>query len=276
MKSLPHPTASRARTSSVSQVLRAWEEDGTSAPLWRIRGTLNGQGLSVHVASGRALRERAYGMAQRIYSAHGYATLGVGSVRACPYDFQADVLTLLACTAAGAYVGTITLIPDSNRALPCDEIYHEEVEQLRAEGCRLAEVTRLAIEPEGSQARNVLLHLFNLCYIYARRVNNCTDLLVEVNPRHAAYYKRLLLFQQVGPERACVRVQNAPAVLLRLNMAAIETAIKGAGGTEGRDSHGARLHRYPITVRQEAQILRALLRQHKPMSAEEVRYFRLA
>lgn len=265
----------RRRPSAVSQVLRAWQDEAPAAPpLWRIR--CESTSMSVHVASDRSLRERAYRLAHLIYRTRGYVPEGESGLGVSRFDRQADVLTLLVRHIGEFDVGTITLVPDSQASLPCDEIYGPEVDILRAQGCRLAEVTRLAISEECLNAREVLLYLFNLLYIYARRVNNCTDLVVEVNPRHAAYYKRLLMFEQIGPERPCPRVQDAPAVLMRLNMASIEAAIKGTGCVSGRDTSGARLHRYPISHEEEAQILRNLLRQQRPMSLEDAHYFRIA
>ena len=64
----------------------------------------------------------------------------------------------------------------------------------------------------------VLAALFHIAYIYARRINNCADLVVEVNPRHLLFYKRMLGFSEYGAERLDPRVR-APAVLLRLDLA---------------------------------------------------------
>lgn len=44
-----------------------------------------------------------------------------------------------------------------------------------------------------------------------------TDVVIEVNPRHVRFYKRMLGFVEFGAERMCSRV-DAPAVLLRLEL----------------------------------------------------------
>ena len=46
-----------------------------------------------------------------------------------------------------------------------------------------------------------LVQLFNLIYIYAGQVKRRNDFVIEVNPRHVAFYQRLLKFDQLGPER---------------------------------------------------------------------------
>jgi hypothetical protein len=64
-------------------------------------------------------------------------------------------------------------------------------------------------------SKGALGSLFHLAFIYACRINDCDEILVEVNPRHMAFYKRMLGFIQAAPERTRDRV-GAPAVLLRL------------------------------------------------------------
>ena len=59
--------------------------------------------------------------------------------------------------------------------------------------------------------------MFHIAYMYARRLHRCTDILIEVNPRHVRFYRSMLGFEVLGPERTCPRV-NAPAVLLRLRL----------------------------------------------------------
>ena len=71
--------------------------------------------------------------------------------------------------------------------------------------------------------------MFHVAYMYVRRLHGCTDLLAEVNPRHASFYRRLLGFQQAGAERMCERVQ-APAVLLWLPLEHAERQIARYGG----------------------------------------------
>jgi len=92
------------------------------------------------------------------------------------------------------------------------------------------EVTRLAIAPEHTRSKLLLVRLFNFIYIFARKVNGYDDFLVEVNPRHVAYYRRLLLFEVLGPERPCPRVLGAPAVLLRVELAMGEREVRRVGG----------------------------------------------
>jgi len=265
------------RPSAVSQALRAIQDDVKTG--WPIGpGAGEPPRFRIIVASDRATRERAYALAHRVYHRMGYVTGEGNSLCVSLHDTSSHTLTLLAQDSAGNDCATISLVFDAKESvigLPCDEIYRNEVDALRRAGCKLAEVTRLAIDDQCSGAKELLLHLFNQCYIFARIVRQQTDLLIEVNPRHVAYYQRLLRFRQAGPERSCARVQGAPALLLRLNFDEIEATVKHSGCTEGRDATGQRLHPYPYSQPEEMAIARFLAREHRPMSAEDACYFKL-
>jgi hypothetical protein len=127
--------------------------------------------------------------------------------------------TLLAEDENGEAVGTVSLVFDSPAGLPCDEVYPAELNAFRAGGRRLVEVTRLAMSADRGRSKLLLVHLFEFIYIYAWYVRRFTDFVIEVNPRHVEFYRRLLPFEEAGPERPCPRVGNAPARLLRLDLA---------------------------------------------------------
>ena len=109
-------------------------------------------------------------------------------------------------------VGTLSLRIDSAGGLFADELYRSEIDILRKTGHRICEMTKLAFDPAHS-SKEIIASLFHLGYIYASSIYHCTDLLIEVNPRHVAFYQRRLGFQVIGEERNCPRV-DAPAVLL--------------------------------------------------------------
>jgi hypothetical protein len=57
-----------------------------------------------------------------------------------------------------------------------------------------------------------------------------TDAVVEVNPRHAGFYQRAFGFKSCSDVRTCERV-NAPAVLLRLDVAELEERMRLRGAS---------------------------------------------
>lgn len=173
----------------------------------------------IRLANDEGRRSLASYLVSKRYGWRGYAA---GPLRPSP-----DQVTLIASDDARA-LATISIGFDRKAGLLADTLYPEEVEELRRQGATPCEFTKLAVE-SGKHSREVLAMLFHIAYIYARRMNRCTDLLIEVNPRHVRFYETALGFQQLGPERICPRV-DAPAVLLRLDLRHCEQELARVGG----------------------------------------------
>jgi hypothetical protein len=134
-------------------------------------------------------------------------------------------------------VGTLTVGVDAGNGLVVDEANREMVDGLRQAGRRVVELRRLAVrDAVGTKA--VLAHLFRAAYLVGREVHDATDVLIEVNPRHASFYRRIFGFVRMGDEWICARV-NAPAVLLRLDIANLDRKLTGFGALMART--GSRL-----------------------------------
>lgn len=226
------------------------------------------------VASNRNLRERAYALAHRVYRKAGYLPEHGNGLLVWPYDAHPETFTLLAQNQAGRDVGTISLVFDSPLGLPCDEIYGPEVKALRARGRRLAEVTRLALDEHLLPSKALLVWLMNLVFVFGVRVRRYNEAVLEVNPRHVNYYRRLLLFEPVGPERSCPRVNGAPAVLLRLDAETYDREIRRFAGL-GTAAGQSTLYPYFYPLEDESKAAEFLAQQHHPMSVEERCYFQL-
>jgi GNAT superfamily N-acetyltransferase len=107
---------------------------------------------------------------------------------------------------------TLTLNRDSPEGLLADALYGPELARMRRPERIVCEVTRLAVDPDFS-SRDLLIDLFQAAFKYARDFFAASDAVIEVNPRHARYYQRLLGFRQIGRQRQCRRL-DAPVVLL--------------------------------------------------------------
>lgn len=112
----------------------------------------------------------------------------------------------------GELVATATASRDSAAGLLADGLYKDEMIKLRGQSRIVCEVTRLAVDLDCHDPE-LLNSLFLAIYQYVRAVFGGTELVIEVNPRHAGYYRRTMGFQQIGCLRTCPRV-DAPAVLL--------------------------------------------------------------
>lgn len=271
---LATPPQKHRRSSAVSQILKAITDTAPKQPqFWEVLNSEGDSSLRVRVASDAETRRKAYALAYRVYSRSGYTSGNTSGLCVSAYDGFAGTITLLAEDTQGREAGTISLVFDSNLGLPCHEIYRDEVEAVRRQGCRIVEVTRLAIDDDVPNARGLLLQLFSLSYIFAKYVGGCTDMLIEINPRHVEYYRRCLRFEQVGPERPCPRVNGAPAVLMKMDFSVIEQAVQGH--TAGRDACGRRLHPYPFTQEEEQRAAKFLSHHHRTMTFSELRLFNI-
>ena len=135
-------------------------------------------------------------------------------------------ITLIA-TESDAIIGTLTVRLDGPQGLCADENYGDVVSAARRAGREVCEMTRLAVDPS-ADSRSVLAALFGLGYVVCRHGHGATDIFVEVNPRHAVFYRRLFGFVVAAGKSICPRVM-APAVLLRLDLERFDARLSEIG-----------------------------------------------
>jgi len=126
-------------------------------------------------------------------------------------------------------VGTLTVGLDSAEGMLLDELYESEIRTFRHKKRKLCELSKLAIDPSYSSTK-LLASLINLAYVYARTIHKADDAFIEVNLRHASYYRRMLGFNQIVEERVCQRV-DAPAVLMHLKLDYMDEQITRLAGS---------------------------------------------
>ena len=188
-------------------------------------------------------------LVQRKYAGRGYQASG----------FQKDPerITLMAFQD-DKVIGTLTLGLGLPNGLLVEELYKQEIETLRQAGRKVCELTKLAVD-QAHGSKHVLASLFHISYIYGRVMQGYTDVVIEVNPRHVAFYKRMLGFTEFGPERMCARV-NAPAVLLRLELDYVDRQIELLGGKADEVKGERSLYPYFFAKRDEIGITQRLTR----------------
>ena len=180
-------------------------------------------GYCVRHAKSHTQRRKAYQLIQSMYAWRGYNTDSTITPRQ-----NARCVTLEAARKK-LLIGTLTVALDSAQGLLADDLFHSEINLLRGMSHRVCEITKLAFDPKLS-SKEVIASLFHLAYLYAHKVYGATDILIEVNPRHAGFYQRRLGFQQIGERRTCPRV-DAPAVLLRVALEYVEQQIAKYAGS---------------------------------------------
>lgn len=190
-------------------------------------------------------------LVEKMYSWRGYA----GKVA---LDDAPNRITLNA-EFRGQIFGTLTVNIDSDMGLACEAVFPEEVNRLRSEGRRLCEFGKFAVE-QSVRSKRLLASLFQLTYIYAGRLNGCTDALIEVNPRHVAFYERYMEFRVCSAPRLCARV-NAPAVLMRLDFDWVRQKAAALAGHWRELPEEKTFYKYFMALREEEGIVARLLQR---------------
>ncbi|SFQ04931.1 hypothetical protein SAMN05216419_10516 [Nitrosomonas cryotolerans] len=199
---------------------------------------------SIHLVNSLKQRLDTSTLIRRMYTSRGYHTENTTLL-----SYDPNQVTFEASNSQTLF-GTLTLAVDSNKGLLADKLYKREIDMLRAKGKKVCELSKLAINPLHSSKR-LLAFLFNLAYISGRIINKATDFVIEINPRHAGYYKRILGFHQIGEKRICQRV-NAPAVLLHLKLDYVEAQIACLAGS--REPQQKSLYAHFLTEHEERRI----------------------
>lgn len=172
--------------------------------------------INVQLAESDEDREQAQSLINRMYQWRGY-----GSSHTIP---ASDTHSTFLAALDEAVVGTITLAVDSPRGLAADAIFKDEIDAYRRmPGASVCELTKFAFDAE-MPSKQLLASLFHIVFIYGQRRHRCTDLFIEVNPRHRRFYETMLGFKAIGSLKTNPSV-DAPAQLMWLKVADIATHI---------------------------------------------------
>ena len=251
--------AAQARNPHVSRAMMASDpsqepfDSRTRQRPHHVAGTADEYSNEFHiaVASDPVRRGGASSLLQRRYAWRGY------SVTPLQHHAGAERVTLSACMEETT-IATITASVDAEEGLYVGRLYPEAVAALRAEGRKLCEFTKLAVD-DSVRSQTVLGAIFHVACIYVIDLHACTDVLIEVNPRHVRFYERMLGFTRAADERLDPEV-NAPAVLMRLDLRHCAKEIERLGGLRGDAKERSF---YPFFfARQEAAEITRRLRAH--------------
>lgn len=211
---------------------------------------LDQQTFHIRMANSEGRREAASLLLKKMYGWRGYSVDPAAS-------HVPNKITLFAETG-GETVGTMSLcLDDAEIGLPADENFRDKLDQLRADSRRLCEPSKLAIDKGVS--KRVFAALIHISYIYAHNIHGYTDYVIEVNPRHVMFYKRMLGFRDFGGKRECTRV-GAPAVLLRLELDYMGEQIRKYGGLMEQSAEVRSFYPYFFPTRDEPGITGRLMK----------------
>ena len=206
----------------------------------------NPVGFKIRISKLRRSRLHAGMLVGHRYAGRGYQIPGLKKPQ--------ELHTFIAYDE-GELVGTVGIRLDSKHGLAADELYREQIDSLRAQGFRLCEFTRLAVDRTVA-SMPVIAGLFHTAYLYASVLRNATHAVIEINPRHAVFYRRAMNFEVIGPERVSPRV-DAPAVLLYVPFATIAEGLRLYAGKFGEPGAG-RFYPFCFPPAEEEGVLQRL------------------
>ena len=211
--------------------------------------TVDQKSFAIRLADTDEGRNSASMLINKMYSWRGYT--GSHDLHESP-----NRITLTA-SDKNAAIGTITLSIDSPIGILADEVFKEQVDMRRNLGGKVCELIKLAFDPN-IRSKLVMASLFHVAYIYGRYIHKCTDVFIEVNPRHRRFYETMLGFKRLGERKINPRV-NAPAFLLWVDVEYVAQQIQEMGGTSSHPGTGRSLYPYFFSLREEEGIRNRLL-----------------
>ena len=173
--------------------------------------------IKLHIASTREEREAVFRLIYQSYYDAGLCEANQLKLRFTPYQLL-PTTDIFYAKLRGETICTLSLVRDGELGLPMEDMYAGRVQQRRAAGLRLAEVSCLA------DRRNEPSRFFELFCDLSRLMVQLADrqlvdqLLIAVHPRHAALYMRYMAFKRIGKKRDYSAVNGNPAVPLCLDL----------------------------------------------------------
>lgn len=240
-------------TASIVKLRYTTDEEGQISEIVGPRAEIADQNINqkafrIRLADNDEGRNSASMLINKMYAWRGYAT-------SSRIQEHPNRITLTA-SDEGIVFGTVTLSIDSEIGILADEIFKDQIDLYRNQGAKVSELIKLAFDPALS-SKQILASLFHVAFIYGRHLHRCTDVFIEVNPRHRRFYERMLGFKQLGEMKMNPRV-NAPAYLLWANLDYVEQQIKIFGGTSSNPGSGRSLYPYFFSYREEIGIANRL------------------
>lgn len=229
--------------------------------------------FSIKVANTLEERAAVFHLGYQTYLAKGYIKENPNEWLIQDYDRNPETLILMVKDNKGAIVGSVTLVFNGSASLPVEKIFDNEIKPLKTRGEKIAEISRLVLSPDFRNSKEILVLLFNYLAIYTYHIKHYDSLTIQVNPRHKNYYKKLLKFEELGEEKLCPSVQNAPAVLLYLPLSTYRAEVNRCSKNTAPDHKDRSLYPYCIKLEQEKLVAFYLKKQEKPITPEEKIYF---
>ena len=226
---------------------------------------------SIQIAKTRDELEQAFSLIYREYINLGYITEPNSS------HIYLTIYHILPETAVFIFksyltvISTLTHIFDSKVfGLPMDALYHNELNALRDEDRKLVELSAL-VTTSRARWRNIFMYLCRAIYWYSV-YKNVDDLCIMVNPKHVKFYKSILFFEDLGPERHYPKM-GAPAVALRLDLDNFRVKLRKEYGALDLEYNLRHFFLRVTDTDVKGHDNKVYLRKSKSLDIDTIRYF---
>ncbi len=158
----------------------------------------------------------AYHLVHDTYVQQGYILPQPSHMRLRTFEAVAESATFVA-KSDGQTVGVIGLVFDSpDMGLPSDDVFADEINVLRKQGRKVAEVTNLAVAGD-YRATRAFLELCRAIWAYAAE-HQVDDLFISISAGHALFFETVLGFDAWGDKRTYEKSTDDQVEGKRLDM----------------------------------------------------------
>lgn len=189
------------------------------------------QGFEIRRVSSLTDLKNAYSTVHDIFVEQGFIRPCPNGMRIRPFELSKQIATFIACAEGDKVQGVLSLVQDSHTlGLPSDGAFYPEIEKLRIQNRRIAEVTNQAIL-QNHRTTCITTQLMQTIIAQAMHKKN-TDMIIAISPSHSHFYEDLLTFERISDVKSYSKELNDPVVLMRVNLEQIPKAKNFA--SEGR------------------------------------------
>lgn len=173
-------------------------------------------GIDYKIATSKEEMRKAYELVYQNYVEKKFCKLNHHRMRIFLFDSLLETRTFIA-KEGDDVLATATLVFDSPIGLPSDGIYKDRIDELRREGKKICEFSKLSTKKDlGTKALRILPNLFRSCWLYAKEINKHSHFCILVEPRNEEYYLKSYFFEKKTAIRLDAKAEDAESIFLEM------------------------------------------------------------
>lgn len=182
--------------------------------------------LVVKIAETKEELEGAFQVLYRSYLEMGYCEKSESEMRLTIHHALPTTSVIIA-KYKNKVVGTLTLVRNNNLKLPCEKEWN--IDFLKTDDRRVAEITCLAIDKEFRRAKNgnIFFPVMKFMYEFSTQYFGTQTLAIVVHPKERCFYEGLMFFTPID-EKVVENYYGAPAMAFYLNFSGAKSVYSKA------------------------------------------------